>query len=171
VLPAERRHVARVLHREGLPAGQVHRHLEADVGDLVAAHAVDLGLQLGEVDVTLPREVALGIVGLVDDHVEEHAARHLLMELGGREVHVPGHCLPFLDHHLGHDVLGGASLVRGDDVLETEDLAEVAHEVLVVVTAVGGVGGVGHPFPLFAAHRRRAAVGQEVDVHVFRLQE
>ena len=62
---------------------------------------VDHGLQLVEVDVALEGVQAHRVVGLVDDDVDEPAAGTLLVEAGGREVHVPGHDVAGLDHASG----------------------------------------------------------------------
>ena len=43
---------------------------------------VDERLELGEVDVALERVLGLGIVGLVDDDVDERAALQLLVQRG-----------------------------------------------------------------------------------------
>ena len=80
---------AEVGHRERLSAGHVDVGLHRDVGDPLGTHLGDDPAQLVEIDVALERVGARRVMGLVDDHVDEGAARVLLMESGGREVHVP----------------------------------------------------------------------------------
>ena len=66
---------------------------QADVGDLSGSDAFDERLELGQVDVALEGVQAGGVVGLVDDDVDEGAAGQLLVQPGGREVHVARHPL------------------------------------------------------------------------------
>ena len=93
------------------------------------------------------------------------------MELGGGEVHVARHVLAVADHDLAENVLRGATLVGGDDVLVAEDFPEHLREpnVLVAVGSARAGGVVGGP--LVGAHRRGPRVGQQVDCHVGRTKE
>ena len=58
------------------------------------------------------------------------------LDVGARrvEVAVVGDDVAFLAHHREEDALGGAALVRGDDVLEAGD---VVHRVVEVEEATG----------------------------------
>ncbi len=164
-------HVLGVLHGYRLPAGHIHAGLETHIGHLLRADPLDLLLQLLQVDVALPREQVGRIVRLVHDDVHKYSARHLLVQLGGGEVHVSGNDLPRLDHALGHDVFRGPPLVRRNDVVVAQYLPEPFDHLQVMAAAVRGVAGIGHALPLVAAHGRRAAVGQKVQVDVFRFEQ
>ena len=72
---AERAHLAQVGQADRLAAGHVDRGGDADVRDLLGAELVDDPLQLLEVDVALEGVLARRVVRLVDDHVDERAAR------------------------------------------------------------------------------------------------
>ena len=155
----------------GLAAGHVHRDGDADVRDALPAVLVDHPPQLRQVDVALERVLAGRVVRLVDDDVDERAAGQLLVQPRGGEVHVPGHHVAAADEHLGDDVLGTPALVRGHH----EGVAvHVLHGPLEAVEALAaGVRLVAEHQrgPLLLRHRVRAAVGQQVDVHVTAAQQ
>ena len=106
-----------------------------------------------------------------DDHVDELAARQLLVQAGRREVHVAGDLVAVADEHLGDDVLGAATLMRRDHVLVAVDAPDGLLEP--VEASAAGVGLVAHHDrrPLPVAHRVRAGVGQQVDRDLIRAQE
>ena len=85
--------------------------------------------ELLEVDVAFERVLASGVVRFVDDDVGEGAARELLMRAGGGEVHVARDGVAGLDEDAGDEVLGAASLVGRDDVLEAVELLDGRFEV------------------------------------------
>ena len=64
------------------------------------------------------------------------------------------------------DLLGGAALVGGDDVLEREELLDRVAEAEPRRRAGVALVAVLDARPLVAAHRARARVGQQVDDHV-----
>ena len=78
--------------------------------------------------------------------------------------------MPGLDQHRGQNVLGGASLVRGDEKLEAENILHRGFEtnerararVRLVAAHDGG--------PLLGTHRAGAGVGQQVNEDVFGLE-
>ena len=85
-------------------------------GTFAAPTSATSALQLGQVDVALERVERLRVVGLVDDDVVEGRPGQLLVEPGRREVHVAGDVVAGLDQRLADQVLGAATLVRGDEV-------------------------------------------------------
>ena len=88
------------------------------------------------------------------------------MEAGGGEVHVARHVVAGLDGGLRQQVLGTASLMGGHDVLVAVVLADGVFEVGEVDRTGVGLVAEHHARPLAVAHRVRARVGQQVDVHV-----
>ena len=108
---------------------------------------------------------------LVDDHVHEDAARQFLMQARGREVHVARHVLPFLDHRLADQVFRAAPLMRGHDVLVAVVFLDRFFQMIEVAAA--GVGFIAQhdARPLAIAHRAGAAVGEQIDVDIFRSQQ
>ena len=54
--------------------------------------------------------------------VDGFGADELDVGAGGVEVRVVGHDVALLAHHAEEDALGGAALVRGDDVVVAEDV-------------------------------------------------
>ena len=165
---AQRLHVR---HRDRLAAGHVDGAGERDVRDLLRAVLGDERLELVEVDVALERVQALGVVGLVADHVDEDAAGALLVQPRRREVHVPGDVLARLDRDLADQVLGAAALVRRNDVLVAVEALDRRLEAVEVAAAGVGLVAEHHPGPLAVAHRVRAGVGEEVDVDLLRAQQ
>ena len=168
---AERAQIARVLHRDRLAAGHVHRRGQAEVGHMRCADLGDQRFELAQIHVALERMEALRIVRLIDDHIHEGAAGQLLMQPGGGEVHVAGHEIALLDVDLREDVLGAAALMGGHHVLVAVILLDGGFEVVEVAAA--GIGFVAHHHagPLIVAHRRRAGIGQQVDVDIVRAQQ
>ena len=162
---------------EGAHAGHAHRlaarHVDgagqADVGDLPGAFAGDQALQLLQIHVALERVLADRVVGLGDDHVDEDAARALLVLPGGREVHVRGHELAGADRYLADQVLGAAALVGRDHMPVAVGLADGCLEVVEVPRARVGLVAEHERRPLPVAHRVRARVGEQVDVDVLGL--
>ncbi len=61
-------------------------------------------------------------MGLVDNNVSKRRAVKLLVRARGRKIHIPGHKVALLDHHLRKDVLGTASLMGRYDVLKAKQV-------------------------------------------------
>ena len=158
-------------HRHRLAARHVDTRGEADVRNAFGAHVRDQRIELRQVDVALERMLALRVVRLVDDHVDERAAGQFLVQPGGREVHVPGHMIARLDEQLGQDVLGAAALVRGHHVPIAVAFAHGGFEVVEVGAAGVGLVAEHHAGPLPVAHGRDAGIGQQVDIDVLRAQQ
>ena len=69
------------------------------------------------------------------------------------------------------DALGGASLVRRDDVLEARELLHGVAEPVIGAAAGVRLVPLDERAPLRGRHRARAGVRQEVDEDVLRVQE
>ena len=138
-------------------------------GEATALYLKDL-LKLLQVDIAFERHFELRVVGLLDGDVDGESLAALDVTLGGVEVGVAGH------HHAGlhqvgeQHVLGGAALMGGDDVLEARELRDGVLHVVERAGAAVALVALHHGGPLAVAHGARAAVGQQVDVHVVALQ-
>ena len=78
-------------------------------------------LQFGGIHISLEGHFELGVLGLVNGAVECRGVATLDVSLGGVEVGVAGHHVT-LFHEIGEEhVLGGSSLVGGDDVFEARE--------------------------------------------------
>ncbi|OPZ46059.1 MAG: hypothetical protein BWY95_01820 [Bacteroidetes bacterium ADurb.BinA104] len=163
-----------------LEVGHAHRlapgHVDGDgnryVRDLVGADLLDQRLVLGEVDIALERHaVKLRIVCLVNDDVNERAAVHLLVSPCSSEVHVARHVRPGPYEDLRNEVLCSPSLVSRADILEPEQLAYSLLQVKPVFAPSVGLVAHHQTSPLPIAHGIRSAVGQEIDVHIPRLEQ
>jgi hypothetical protein len=124
------------------------------------------GAQLAQVDVALERALVDRVVRLVDDDVDEAPAGELLVQPGGREVHVAGDHVAGLDEHLADDVLGAAALVGGHDVRVAVDVLHGLLQVEEVLAARVSLVAEHEPGPLLGRHRVGAAVGEQVDEDV-----
>ncbi len=163
--------LAHILHADRLAARHVDRAGQADVRNVGGALLLDERLHLAQVHIALERVQIGWVMGLVNDHIYEYAASHLLVQAGRGEVHVARDILPWLDRGLAQQMLRAASLVGWHDVA----IAIVGLNGIfqVVEIAAAGIGFVAqhHASPLPIAHGARAAVGQQVNVDRLRAQE
>ena len=113
-----------------------------------------------------PRLAALG-----DHQVARLGARVLDVGARGVEVRVVGHHVARPGDAGEQDVLGGAPLVGGDHVLEARDVAYRRLKPVEGRRARVRLVAGDHARPLARRHRPRAAVGQQVDQHVARLEQ
>lgn len=165
------RDLAEVLQRERLAADEVGAGLHAHVADRLRATLVDEAPQRLDVEVALERMVGGDLEPLGADQLHDLAAVDGDVLLGGGEVVIHRDQRAGADHRLADDVLRGAALVGGQEVIHAEDLDE-----LVVQARVGrgaGVGVVGHEHRrlLILAHRVDAGVREHVQEHVGVLQQ
>ena len=86
------------------------------------ADLFDEGFEFGDIHIALERMRIGGVIGFVNDQVGRASAARADVGVGGVEVHVRGDEVPRLDEARGQDVLGGASLMRGDKILEAENI-------------------------------------------------
>ena len=158
-----------VLHRNGLSADGVVGHGEHHEGDATFILAKHL-FELLQRDISLERNLELGVLGLVDGDVDGLGLAALDVALGGVEVSIARNDMSFLDQVGEQHILGSTSLMGGDDILEAE---ETLHHFLELVERRGtGIALVAqhHGRPLAVAHGTGAGVGEAVDVHLFSLQ-
>ena len=126
----------------------------------------DERVQRVDVHVALERVDGRRVATLGDDEVDGLGAGGLDVGAGRVEMGVVGDDLARAADDAEQDLLGGAALVGGDDVLEREQLLDALQEanhdgepgVALVAVLDGG--------PLVAAHRAGAGIGQQVDQDV-----
>ena len=164
-------HLDEVLDRERLPAGHVQARLLADERDVLGPGGADDLLEPADVDVALPRVRRLRIGCLGDRDVRPDTARQLGMGARGREVEVRGDELARLDEHLREEVLGAAALVGRDRVLVAVHLEHGALEPEIAARAGVRLVAELHRGALLLRGRGGAAVGQQVDEDVDRVQK
>jgi len=121
-------------------------------------------LQFGRIHVPLEGMLLLREHRFIDDQVEGHAP--LVKNIGARgiEMDVIGHQIALLEGDGKEQVLGGASLVGGNDMPEAEEGVDGLLKVVIIFAARIGFITHHHPGPLMVAHRRSAAVGEQIDV-------
>ena len=119
-----------------------------------------------EVHVPLERVVRARVESLRDHEVDGLGAGGL--DVGPRrvEVGVVRHDLAGAGDHGEQDLLGGAALVGGDDVLEREQLLHGLEEPEPRRRAGVALVAPLHAGPLVARHGAGARVGEQVDEHV-----
>ena len=162
--------LAHVGHRDRLATAGVVGDGHHDERDALGAVLVERGAQPVDVHVALERVVAVHVGELGAGQVERERAAELDVGAGRVEVAVVGDDVAFLAHHREQDALGGAALVRGDDVLEAGDVVDRVAEVEVRRAAGVGLVAAHDAGPLVGAHGAGAAVGEQVDDHVFGAQ-
>ena len=136
-----------------------------------APASIDDALKLGEVYVALEGVRIRGVVRFIDNHVYERAPGEFLVQARGREVHVAGNDVAGVNHDPRKDVLGGAPLMRGDEILVSIILSYSLPQVVKVLAAGIGFVAQHHARPLAVAHGIGAAVGQQVDIDVLGAQQ
>ena len=124
-----------------------------------------------EIDVALERMLVGRIVGFGNDDIDERPAGQFLMQPRGREIHVARHEIARLDEHPREDVLGPAALVRGHDVAVAVILPHGFFQMIEVLAARVGLVAQHHAGPLPIAHGVGAAIGEKIDVNVFRAEQ
>ncbi len=162
---------ARFCSETGWPPMRFVPRLHAHEGDVVGAIFLYDRFKFADIHIALERQVARDFETLVLDKLLDHAAIQRDMRLRGREVIVHRHDLAGLHEDLGQDVFAGAALVRRQDPVHAEQLAQLGFEPC--IGRASGVAVVGHHHrgDLLIAHRVHAAVGQHVHEHVAVLQQ
>ena len=120
----------------------------------------------GDVHVALERVDRLWVAALGDDQVDRLGAGELHVGARGVEVRVVRDDLVRSAQHAEQDLLGGPTLVGGDDVREREQLLDRLEEHVPRRRAGVRLVAVLDRRPLVAAHRPGSRVGQQVDQHV-----
>ena len=101
-----------------------------------------------------------------NDEVDGFGAHEFDIGAGGVEVRVVGNDVALLAGHAEEDALGGASLMRGDDVAVAKN---ILHRILEAIeTLAAGVTFVAFHDggPLVRGHGSSAGVGEQVDEDV-----
>ena len=135
-----------------------------------AARSASRRLERLDVHVALERVQRAWVAALRDRQVERLGPGVLDVGPCRVEVGVVGDDLARPTEHGEQDSLGSAALVRGDDVLEREQLLHRGEEPVPRGRAGVALVAVLDGCPLVARHRARARVGEEVDEHLVRGQ-
>jgi len=105
----------------------------------------------------------IGIVGFRNDAVDGRGPARLDVGPGRIEVDIAGDAIALPDQGFEEDPLGRPSLMRGNDVTETEDVPDGFFEVEIIPGSRVGLVARHHPGPLVVAHGRGARIRQEID--------
>ncbi len=164
---ADRANLGEVRQADRLTATAVVRHGDHAHRHPRGADPLDQGRESIDVDVSLERMPGLRLCPLVDHQINGLGSRVFDIGPGGVEVVVAGDDLAGAAHQLEEDALAGASLMRRQDKGHSRHLAQGLLEAVPASRAGVGLVAPDHPGPLLAAHGRRAAIGQQVDDHIF----
>ena len=135
---------------------------------LLAADALDEGFERGHIHVAFEGMRGGGMLPFFDHQVDGFSSDEFDVRARGVEVGVVGDYVTFLAGYSEEDALGGASLMRGDDVTVTEDFLDGVLEA--VEAAAAGVAFVAFHDggPLMRGHGPGAGVGEQVDQDIVR---
>ena len=169
VFVAERAGFADVLHRNGLSANGVVRHREhhkRHVSLVLDEHFLEFFQRY----VALERQLQLRVASLVDGHVDGLRLAKLNVALRRVEMGVARNNVALLHQIREEHVLGSATLMGGNDVLEAEQ--PLHHLLELEKRRRAGIAFVAehHGRPLAVAHGACSRVGQAVDIHLVGFQ-
>ena len=116
-----------------------------------------------DIHVAFEGAVGIEVVCLDAGQVERLAADEFDVAAGGIEVRVVGNDRAGLHHDAKQDVFRGAPLVRGNDLLESENVLDGVAKAVPAACAGVGLVATHHRGPGFGRHCARARVGQQVD--------
>ena len=151
-----------ILVGDGLTADEVGACLQTQISDVLSTLALDAINDLVEVDVALEGERTLGDKTLVTYQLLNVTAETGNVSLGGGEVIVHDDALAGLDEVLCDDVLTGAALVCGEQVLDAEDLRELRVHAVEGLASRIGVVGAEHGGLHIVTHGVNAGVGEHI---------
>src|SRR5262250_2117264 len=110
-------------------------------------------------------------LGIGDWEIERLRSNVFAIGTGGVEVRVARDDVALLTHDIEEDAFGGPALMRGNDVVETEDGLHGIAETREARRAGIRFVAAHHGGPLFGGHGGGAAVGEEIDEDGFRIDE
>ena len=158
-----------VLHGDGLPADGIVRNGEDHERD-VPGILLQYLLEFLQADVSLERDLELGVLGFVGRDVDGLGLAGFDMALGRVEMGIAGDDVAFLYEIGEENVFSGSALVRRDDVRHAEKALDRSFQL--VERAGAGIALVAHHEggPLAVGHGARAGIGQQVDIDLLGLQ-
>ena len=128
-------------------------------------------LESADIHIALKRVVRIEIRRFRTGQVERGTAPEFDIGAGRIEMRVVRHDRVRADHDAEQDSLRCPALVRGDDLLESEDVLYGVAEVIPALRAGVGFVATHHGAPGFRGHGARARIRQEVDDHVLGAQQ
>jgi hypothetical protein len=170
MLSADLRDGPYVGHRDGLAPARVVGDGQHAHGDPLRAHFVDQRPEGTDVHVAFEGVGLGGHETLGNGKVSRLRPRRLDVRSSRVEMRVVGHHVAGSTDGGEEDPLGRAALVRGDHVLEAEDLAHGALETVPRPTPRVRFVSPHHRSPLFGTHGACSGVRQEIDEHVVRAE-
>ena len=164
-------HIQHVLHGKRLTANQVGTGFDTHKGNMVSTHLFDEGAQTGNIEVALEGVFQVRVEALGDDELLHAATLAGDVGLRGGEVEVHGYHIAFLHEGLGQDVLAGAALVGGQEILGTEHMLNHAGEAVEGLGTGVGVVSLHGGGNLVVAHGVHTGVGEHIHEHILILQQ
>ncbi len=167
---ADLAHLPQVGQADRLPAPRVVGHRDHDQRYPFAPHLSHRRLQRRRIHVALERILRGRVPPLRHHQVASFGAPVLHVGAGGVEVGVVGNDVAGLHDGREEDLLGGPSLMGGDDLGEAGQLLDGVAEAVEGPAPGVRLVAVHHPRPLLRGHRSGAGVGEQVDDHLVAVQ-
>ena len=155
--------LADVFHGDGLASAGVVGDGKHDQRNSLAAYALDQCFKRGNVHVAFEGMRRGGVLPFFDDQIDGFGADEFDVGARGVEVRVVGDDISFLAGDAEEDALGGAALMRGDDVTVAEDILDGILEVVEAAAAGVALVAFHDGGPLVGGHGSGAGVGEQVD--------
>ena len=156
-----------ISHGYGLPACHVHAGGDTDIRDIFRSNFLYQRIELGKIHITLERMSGGWVMRLIDDHINKGAARQLLMQPCGGEVHIARHIVAILDQALAENVLCPASLMCRHGIFVGIVFLHIVAQMIKIAAARISFISRHHALPLIIAHGADAGIGQKIDIDIF----
>src|SRR5208282_1930724 len=124
MLPANCADRFHIFHRDRLASAGVVGNRQHDQGHMLAAYALDEGLEGLDVHVPFEGMLQAGLAAFRNNQVASLSADELHVGAGSIEMGVVRDYIAFLAHHAKQNALGGAALVGGNDVRVAENILD-----------------------------------------------
>ena len=132
---------------------------------------VDECFERGDIHVAFEGIAERGLAAFGDEEVDGFGADELDVGARGVEVGVVGNDVAFFAGDAEEDALGGAALVRGDDVLVADDVLDGVAETVEAAAAGVALVAFHDGGPLMGGHGAGAGVGEEIDEYIVGVEE
>ena len=158
-------HCPDVGQRYRLPAagivGDGHHHQ----WNFINAVHFDHFFQLFQIHIAFERVELLRVVCHVDHQIHRHTTVVFHICAGSIEMDVVGNDHPFFQNGGKQQVFRNTTLMGGDNMFEAKNIVDGLFKMIIIFAPGVGFIAEHHTGPLVIAHRRSAAIGQQINVN------